>query len=178
NFLGIDFVSVGRNRRVLEPSLGWAPVQRHLPALEPFNPRAGARALVFAAAPAGFPQTRADAAADAGTFLARSRPVSEFVKLHRLSPYTFTTRTKCLTLAIIPRVCGVSGNSTMRPIRLRPSPISVSRWLWWRRMGLPICWILMTLSLLLMSASRRALFSRRPAHPRRGRAAALAASTL
>src|SRR5262249_48622000 len=38
-----------------------------------------------------------------------------------------TTRTKCLTLAIMPRVCGVSGNSATRPIRLRPSPINVSR---------------------------------------------------
>src|SRR5262249_61508219 len=116
NFLGIDFVSVGRNRRVLEPSLGWAPVQRHLPALEPFNPRAGARRLAFAAAPAGFPQTRADAAADAGTFLARSRPVSEFVKLHRLSPYTFTTRTKCLTCASIARASGGSAQSRIRPV--------------------------------------------------------------
>jgi hypothetical protein len=37
-----------------------------------------------------------------------------------------------LTLAIMPRVPGVSGTRATRPIRFRPSPIRVSRCLWWR----------------------------------------------
>src|SRR5207302_363827 len=65
-----------------------------------------------------------------------------------------TTRRRCWIFAIMPRVCGVSGTSAVRPIRLSLSPIRVSRWEWCRRMGLPICWILITLSDLLMSASR------------------------
>src|SRR5437660_11444406 len=54
----------------------------------------------------------------------------------------------------MPRVCGGSGSSAMGPIRLSPSPIRVSRWVWWRRMGLPICWILMTLFVPLILGSR------------------------
>src|SRR5215467_8292911 len=54
----------------------------------------------------------------------------------------------------MPRVAGVSGNSATRPIRLSLSPIRVSRWLWWRREGLPVCSTLMVLpALLLMSCS-------------------------
>ena len=38
-------------------------------------------------------------------------------------------------MSIIPRVIGVSGRSRVRPILFKPSPISVSRWLCWRRIG-------------------------------------------
>ena len=45
------------------------------------------------------------------------------------SPYfPSTTRTRCFTLSIMPRVIGVSGRSRERPILFSPSPISVSRW--------------------------------------------------
>jgi hypothetical protein len=103
-------------------------MERHLATFKAFDAHTGARGLALAAAAAGLSRAGADAAADAGTFLARARAICEFVELHRLSPCASTTRTKCRTLAIMPRVCGVSGNSTMRPMRLRPSPINVSRW--------------------------------------------------
>ena len=49
--------------------------------------------------------------------------------------------TRCATLAIMPRVCGVSGSSTMRPIRLSLSPIGVYRCLRCRRIALRVCWM-------------------------------------
>src|SRR5262249_33276073 len=142
NFAEIDFVELARERSIAKAALGQPAMERHLAAfkaldsrtgrsrsaLKPFDPRAGAAGRALAAAAAGFAPPRADAAADAGTFLAGARTIGEFVELHRRSPCASTTRTKCFTLAIMPRVCGVSGNSTTRPMRLRPSPISVSRW--------------------------------------------------
>src|SRR3990170_6848003 len=50
----------------------------------------------------------------------------------------------------MPRVAAVSGNSATRPMRLSLSPISVVRWLWCRRIGLPICVTLMVLVLFAM----------------------------
>jgi hypothetical protein len=50
-----------------------------------------------------------------------------------------TTRTRCLTFASIPRISAVSACSTTRPILFRPSPISVSRCRWCRRIGLATC---------------------------------------
>src|SRR6516164_4936631 len=55
----------------------------------------------------------------------------------------------------MPRACGVSTTSATRPIRLSLSPIRVARWEWWRRIGLPICWILITFADLLISGSGR-----------------------
>src|SRR5262249_33761631 len=128
NLAEIDFVELARERRIAKAALGQPPMERHLAAFKAFDPHTGARGLAFAAAAAGLAHPGADAAADAETFLARARTIGEFVELHRRSPCASTTRTKCFTLAIMPRVCGVSGNSTTRPMRLRPSPISVSRW--------------------------------------------------
>src|SRR5215510_896184 len=61
----------------------------------------------------------------------------------------------------MPRVDGVSGSSATRPIRLSLSPIKVSRWLWWRREGLPVCSTLMVLpALLLIACSTTVLLDR------------------
>src|SRR5262249_19078253 len=128
NLAEIDFVELARERRIAKAALGQPAMERHLAAFKAFDPRTGARGLAFAATAAGLAHPRADAAADADTFLARAWTIGEFVELHRRSPCASTTRTKCFTLAIMPRVCGVSGNSTTRPMRLRPSPISVARW--------------------------------------------------
>src|SRR5437660_11533266 len=60
----------------------------------------------------------------------------------------------------MPRVAGVSGSSETRPILLSRSPTRVSRWLWWRREGLPVCSTLIVLpALLLMSFSTRPSYS-------------------
>src|SRR5262249_54464918 len=124
----IDLVEPERERRVAKAALGQPAMQRHLAALEALDAHAGTRGLALAAAPAGLARAGADAAADAAALLARARAVGELVKLHRCSPFASTTRTRCLTLASMPRVCGVSGSSVTRPIRLSPSPIRVSRW--------------------------------------------------
>src|SRR5262249_4144589 len=50
----------------------------------------------------------------------------------------------------MPRVDGVSGSSATRPILLSRSPTRVSRWLWWRREGLPVCSTLVGLPALLL----------------------------
>ena len=48
--------------------------------------------------------------------------------------------TRCATLAIMTRVCGVSGSSAMRPIRLSFSPIGVYHCVRCRRIALRVCW--------------------------------------
>src|SRR5262249_28260677 len=153
NFAEIDLVELASECLVPESALGQATVQRHLAAFETLDACTGARGLSFATAAAGFSGTGADTAADAGTVFPRPRTVGDFVQLHRRAPLSSTTRTKCLTLAIMPRTCGVSGTWATRPIRLRPSPTNVSRWLRWRRIGLPVCLTRISLSFLLMWAT-------------------------
>src|SRR5215813_7299290 len=63
------------------------------------------------------------------------------------------TRTRCATLAIMPRAAGVSSISLTRPMRLSPRPMRVSRWSWRRRIGLPTCLIFMLLLLVAMANS-------------------------
>src|SRR5262249_33133770 len=109
NFAEIDLVELASECLVPESALGQATVQRHLAAFEALDACAGAGGLSFAAAAAGFSGTGADTAADAGTVFPRPRTVGDFVQLHRRAPLSSTTRTKCLTLAIMPRTCGVSG---------------------------------------------------------------------
>src|SRR5216684_7654840 len=113
---------------VIEAALRQPPMQRHLAALEALDAHAGTRGLALAAATAGLAHAGADAAADAGALLARAGTIGELVQLHRWSPFASTTRTRCLTLASMPRVCGVSVSSVTRPIPFSPSPINVSRW--------------------------------------------------
>src|SRR5438128_388814 len=54
----------------------------------------------------------------------------------------------------MPRVAGVSGTSRTRPILLRPSPVSVARWLLSRRVGLPVCLTRMSLVTTLFTFLR------------------------
>ena len=127
----IDLVELDRERGVAEAALGQAAMQRHLAAFEALDAHAGARGLALAAAAAGLAHAGADAAADAHAFL-RAPGLSaiwlSFIAV--VLPYfaSPTTRTRCCTLRIMPRIDGVSGSSRVRPILLSPSPISVARW--------------------------------------------------
>ena len=95
-------------------------MQRHLAALEALDAHARARGLALAAAAAGLALAGADAAADALARLAGAGTAGEFVAVSLL--YFSTTRTRCATLAIMPRVCGVSTSSATRPILLSLRP--------------------------------------------------------
>ena len=126
---------------VVEAALGQAAMERHLAALEAVEGDAGARRLALAAAAAGLALARADAAADALGAVMRAGIVSDLVELHRSivdsadyltrPPHhavSSSTRTRCLTLAIMPRTAGVSSSTRVRCSLLRPRPISVARW--------------------------------------------------
>ena len=67
---------------LVEAALGQAPMQRHLPALEPAEADAGAGGLALAAAAGLLAHAGADAAADAHAHLARSGIVLELVEAH------------------------------------------------------------------------------------------------
>ena len=111
----IDLVELARERVFLKPRFGSRRWSGIWPPSKPLIRTPDARGLALAAAAAGLAGAGADAAADAEALLARARPVGEFVQLHRLlSLSASTTRTKCLTFAIMPRVCGVSGTSDDR----------------------------------------------------------------
>src|SRR5215471_9863743 len=70
-------------------------------------------------------------------------------------PYRLsTTRTRSATLAIMPRVAGVSARRDLRPIRLRPKPFSVSRCEPGRPMALAVCSSVMVLSAVIVLLSR------------------------
>src|SRR5436190_16518113 len=99
-------------------------MQRHLSAFEALDGHAGTGLLALDAATAGLALAGPDAAADAAPGLAGAGIVAQLAQFHRFSP---STRTRCRTLAIIPRVSGVSGSSATRSIRFSPSPISVAR---------------------------------------------------
>src|SRR5579863_932464 len=74
-----------------------------------------------------------------------------------------TTRRRCATLAIMPRLAGVSATRDRRPIRLRPRPLSVSRCEPGRPMALPVCSSVMVLSELIVLPA----FTNRRRRPRR-----------
>src|ERR1700729_4366671 len=68
-----------------------------------------------------------------------------------------TTRSRCATLAIMPRLAGVSATLDLRPILLRPRPLRVSRCEPGRPIALPVCsstMFLMFLSALIVLLSR------------------------
>src|ERR1700722_18784123 len=70
-------------------------------------------------------------------------------------PYRLsTTRSRCATLAIMPRLAGVSATLDFRPILLRPRPLSVARCEPGRPMPLPVCSSVMVLSELIGLLSR------------------------
>src|ERR1700722_17585381 len=71
------------------------------------------------------------------------------------NPYRLsTTRTRCATLAIMPRLAGVSATLDLRPILLRPRPLSVSRCEPGRPIALEVCSSIMLLSALIVLLSR------------------------
>src|SRR3984957_10810251 len=65
-----------------------------------------------------------------------------------------TTRSRCATLAIMPRLAGVSATLDRRPILLRPRPLSVSRCEPGRPIALAVCSSTMFLSALIVLLSR------------------------
>src|SRR5262249_58697966 len=69
----IDFVELARERRIAKAPLRQPAMERHLAAFKAFDAHTGARGLALAAAAAGLSRAGADAAADAGAFLARAR---------------------------------------------------------------------------------------------------------
>src|SRR5690606_2719782 len=118
--------------RVREATLGQAPINRHLAALEAVDRHAGARLLTLDAAAAGLARSGADAAPDALARMCRALLVTQFVEFHRSSPralpyFSSTTRTRWETAAIMPRTEGVSSRVRRRCILLRPRPSSVAR---------------------------------------------------
>src|SRR5215472_6858670 len=54
----------------------------------------------------------------------------------------------------MPRTAGVSGSSATRPILLSFNPISVERCEWWRRIGLPVCSILMVFVAMIFNSGK------------------------
>ena len=103
---------------------------------------AGARGLALAAAAAGLALARADAAADALARLAA--PALSVISFSFISIFASQSgialrapaslarsrfrQRRCSTLAIMPRIAGVSSRSATRPILLSPRPFSVARW--------------------------------------------------
>ena len=86
-------------------------MQRHLAAFEALDAHAGARLLALAAAAAGLALARADAAADALARLACAPALSAiWLSFIGLLPYAFDDAHECATLAIMPRIAGVSGS--------------------------------------------------------------------
>src|ERR1700751_5466867 len=55
----------------------------------------------------------------------------------------------------MPRTAGVSGSSVTRPILLSFIPIRVERCEWWRRIGLPVCSILMVFAAMVVKLRKR-----------------------
>src|SRR5262245_28797651 len=99
----IDLNQVERED-IVEAALRQTAVQRHLAAFKALDAHARTRGLALAAAAGLLALAGADAAADAHALLARAGVVGEIGEFHRLYPYfPSTTRTRCLTLSIMPR---------------------------------------------------------------------------
>src|SRR6516225_10666822 len=105
--------------------------------------------LALAAARSGLAFARADAAPNPLRPVMCAGIVTDLVELHRANTASLrsaphphsssTTRTRCLTLSIIPRTAGVSSSTRRRRSLLRPSPFSVARWSGLRPIGLAVC---------------------------------------
>src|SRR5690606_1771309 len=172
----------------VEAALGHAHVDRHLAALEAVDGNAGARGLALAAAAARLALARADTTPNADAGLVGARIVAKFVQTRHfpksfslfapcpvaayaspgrpLDYFASTTRTRCGSLLIMPRTSGVSLSVERLRILLSPRPIRVARWSAVRRMGEPICSMVMVLSaicffLRLYQASAAAASPRR-----------------
>src|SRR5260370_13432405 len=98
------------------------PMQRHLAALEALDAHARARGLALAAAPGLLALARTGAARHSNAGLRGARIVSNLVELHGAILYSpSTTRTRCATLAIMPRAAGGSIALARPPIRVWPT---------------------------------------------------------
>src|SRR5262249_32157354 len=133
----IDLVVVD-SVRLVEATLRQAPIDRHLATLKARLRATLACRLALAAATGGLAKARADTAADALAVLPRAWIIGDLVEFHIRIPYS-TTRTKCETLAIIPRTAGVSARVERLRILLSPRPTSVARCSAGRRCGLLTC---------------------------------------
>src|ERR1700722_436852 len=122
----IDLVNVACGR-IDEAALGQAAMQGHLAAFKALDAHAGAGRLTLAAATRLLAFAGADAAPDAGARLRGARIVGDVVEFHVCPHRPSMTRTRCATLAIMPRAAGVSRTALRRPILLRPRPIRVWR---------------------------------------------------
>src|SRR5450756_2088910 len=117
--------------------LGQPHVQRHLAALEAVGDvLAGAGAL---GAAAGSLALGALAAPDPGLRRMRAGSRPQMVDLKRHDQSTSSNVTRCLTVAIMPRISGRSSLTTVCEIRLSPSERSVCRWFSFPPMPERIC---------------------------------------
>src|ERR1700723_756123 len=134
----IDLVNVACGR-IDEAALGQTAMQGHLAAFKALDAHAGAGRLTLAAATRLLAFAGADAAPDAGARLRGARIVGDVVEFHVCPHRPSMTRTRCATLAIMPRAAGVSRTALRRPILLRPRPTRVWRWSIRRPMALTVC---------------------------------------
>src|SRR5262245_15575508 len=97
NLAEIDFIELGRERRIAEAALWQAPMERHLAALKTLDPDACSGGLTLAAPAAGLAHSRADAAADPHALFTRTRLVRDLIEFHRTTSCfaSPTTRTRC-----------------------------------------------------------------------------------
>src|SRR6516164_228465 len=104
-----------------EADLGDAALQRHLSALKPHLVVAAlACALALGAATAGLALPGGSAAADAQPRAAAAGSGPKCVESHIQA--SFSTRSRCAAVWIMPRFSRVSGTETVWCLRLRPSP--------------------------------------------------------
>src|SRR5581483_6491384 len=162
------------HHRVLDPvavgkalQLGDAALQRHLAALEPeLGVVAGAVAL--GASPSGLAARAGSAATDPLAVLPRPLGRAEVMELHVCSPFsrprcfappsgTSSTFTRWWTLAIMPRISGLSSLTTESLTRCSPRRRTVSFWSFGRSITLRTCVTLslVTVDLLELGRPRR-----------------------
>src|SRR5690606_39248245 len=126
-----------------EAALRQTAVDWHLAAFEAIDRNARTGLLTLDAATTGLAGARTDTATNALARLDRTWLVTQIVEFHISISLRYhassTTRTRCGSLAIMPRTAGVSSSVLRRCILLRPRPISVARCSAGRRIGLPIC---------------------------------------
>src|SRR5690606_12976198 len=126
-----------------EAALRQTAVDWHLAAFEAIDRDARTGLLTLDAATTGLAGARTDTATNALARLDRTWLVTQIVEFHISISLRYhassTTRTRCGSLAIMPRTAGVSSSVLRRCILLRPRPISVARCSAGRRIGLPIC---------------------------------------
>jgi hypothetical protein len=115
-------LAVHSQRRTLEATLGQAPLQGHLTALESdLVEAARTRLLTLVAAARRLPQAGPNAATHTATRMLRTRCRFDGVQIH------CCTLTRYATLSIMPRTAGVSSRTEELFKRRNPKPITVAR---------------------------------------------------